>query len=263
MPYRVEISNPPEDTLDRLVSLGALDVESIGGAIEALMPDGVDAGSLASVLGVSEVTVSPATGRDDGSVWVLRPRTVRVGRFVLQPAHVPPQSGALRLSDGPAFGTGLHPTTALCLEVLEELLDIDLPTSALDVGTGSGVLALAALLAGVQRVVGIDIDEDALVVAAGNARLNQLADRFDLVAGGPEGLSGSWPLVLANVLTAPLIEMAPALVQRVGHGGRLLLSGVPDSMAADVEAAYRRLGMRSAGTRTRAGWAAVMLSPSW
>jgi len=189
--------------------------------------------------------------------------SVRVGRFLLQPEHVPSQAGALRLCDGPAFGTGLHPTTALCLEVLEELHDLDLPASALDVGTGSGVLALAALLAGVPRVVGIDIDPDAMTVAAENARLNQLEDRFDLVPGGPEGLTGSWPLVLANVLTAPLIEMAPALVQRVGHGGRLVLSGVPQSMAADLEAAYKRLGMRSAGTRTRAGWAAVMLSPSW
>ena len=149
MPFRVDVRDPPGDALDRLVSLGALDVELTSGGLAALMPDGVDAESLHTALGAASVSVSPATGRDDGSVWILRPRSVRVGRLVLQPAHMPPQPGALRLSDGPAFGTGLHPTTALCLEALEELLDLGIPPSMLDVGTGSGVLALAALIAGV------------------------------------------------------------------------------------------------------------------
>jgi len=263
VPFRVDVRDPPGDALDRLVSLGALDVELTSGGLAALMPDGVDAESLHTALGAASVSVSPATGRDDGSVWILRPRSVRVGRLVLQPAHMPPQPGALRLSDGPAFGTGLHPTTALCLEALEELLDLGIPPGVLDVGTGSGVLALAALLAGVPRVVGIDIDSEAVIAAAENARLNQFAGRFDLVCGGPEALSGSWPLVLANVLAAPLIELAPALVQRVQHGGRLLLSGVSNSMVPEVERAYRRLGMRRLGETARAGWSALLLCPSW
>jgi ribosomal protein L11 methyltransferase len=263
MPYRVELQDPPDDALDRLVSLGALDVELTDGRLAALMPDGVDAASIASAFGVAGVSVSPARGRDDGSVWILRPRSIRVGRLVLQPAHMPPEAGALRLSDGPAFGTGLHPTTALSLEALEELLDLGIPPGVLDVGTGSGVLALAALLAGVPRVVGIDIDSEAVIAAAENARLNQFAGRFDLVRGGPEALSGSWPLVLANVLAAPLIELAPALVQRVQHGGRLLLSGLSNSMVPEVERAYRRLGMRRLGETARAGWSALLLCPSW
>jgi len=176
---------------------------------------------------------------------------------------MPAEPGALRLSDGPAFGTGLHPTTALCLEVLEGLLDLGIPASLLDVVTGSGVLALAALKAGVPWVVGVDIDRDAIVVAAENARLNQFAGRFDLMRGGPEALSGAWPLVVANVLAAPLIELAPALVQRVQRGGRLVLSGMPSSMAHDVEQAYRRFGMRRLDATERAGWAAMVLSPSW
>ena len=263
MPFRVDVRDPPGDALDRLVSLGALDVELTSGGLAALMPDGVDAESLHTALGAASVSVSPATGRDDGSVWILRPRSVRVGRLVLQPAHMPPQPGALRLSDGPAFGTGLHPTTALCLEALEELLDLGIPPRMLDVGTGSGVLALAALIAGVPRVVGVDTDPDAIVVAGENARLNGFAGRLDLVRGGPEALSGSWPLVLANVLAAPLIDLAPALVQRVQHGGRLVLSGVPNSMVPEVEQVYRHLGMRRLGETARAGWAAMVLCPSW
>ena len=244
------------------MSLGALDIESTDGVLAALMPDGVGAERLAEVLGVA-VSVSPATARDDGSVWILQRRPVRVGRFVLHPSNLPSQPGAIMLTDGPAFGTGLHPTTALCLEALEDLIELGIPRSVLDVGTGSGVLALAALMAGVPRVAGIDIDPDAMTVAADNARLNRFAGRFDLVRGGPESVRGAWPLVLANVLAAPLIEMAPALVQRVQHGGRLVLSGMSRSMAADVEASYRHLGMRHAGTRVRADWAAVELYPSW
>ena len=81
------------------------------------------------------------------------------------------------------------------------------------------MLALGALMLGVPRAMAIDIDDEALRVAADNARVNGLADRLRLAHGTPDDLTGQWPLVLANVLTAPLIEMAPALSQRVGHAG--------------------------------------------
>src|SRR6185436_8647169 len=110
-----------------------------------------------------------------------------------------------------AFGTGLHPTTALCLETLQEELEVARPSAVLDVGTGSGVLALAALLLGVPQAHGIDIDDEALRVVAENARVNGLEARLELSRDGPETLSGAWPLVFANVLPAPLMEMAPAL----------------------------------------------------
>jgi ribosomal protein L11 methyltransferase len=76
-------------------------------------------------------------------------------------------------------------------------------------------------------------------------------------------VTGTWPLVLANVLAAPLVEMAPALVRRVGHHGQLVLSGIPASVEGDVDRAYRQLGMRRVGVRTRAGWVALLLHASW
>ncbi|HUG93251.1 MAG TPA: 50S ribosomal protein L11 methyltransferase, partial [Planctomycetaceae bacterium] len=167
------------------------------------------------------------------------------------------------LIDASAFGTGLHPTTALCLEALEEAMRAGPPDSVLDVGTGSGVLALAALLLGVPRALGIDLDEDALRVAAENARINGVGDRLRLTRGGPDTVTGTWPLVLANVLAGPLIEMAPALVRRVGHHGQLLLSGIPASVEPDVDRAYRRLGMRRLRVKPRAGWIALVLQASW
>ena len=100
-------------------------------------------------------------------------------------------------------------------------------------------------------------------MAAEHARLNHLGARLTLVQGGPEAVVGTWPLVLANVLAAPLIEMAPVLVRRIGHGGELVLSGIPGSVAPDVERAYSRLGMRPAASTTRGGWTALVMRASW
>ena len=264
MPYRVDIAHAGDTVLDRLVDLGALDVErSPDGGIAALMPDAVAPERVARALGVEDVSVSPAVGRDAESVWILSQRPTRIGRLRIVPAHGATESDALRLSDSAAFGTGLHPTTALCLEAIEEELELSIPGSLLDVGTGSGVLALAALLMGVPRALGLDIDEDALRVAAENSRLNAFERRLRLVRGGPDAVAGTWPLVVANLLAAPLIELAPVLVRRVGHHGRLVLAGIPASLERDVDRAYRRLGMHDVRAHSRAGWSALVLQASW
>ena len=266
MPYRVDLRNPAADTFDRLVELGALDAElSLEGGISALMPDNVAPDQIGEALGVAagDISISPALGRDADSVWVLSPRPIRVGRLHIVPASFEAETGALRLVDAAAFGTGLHATTAMCLEALEEAVDICPPDAVLDVGTGSGVLALAALMMGVPRAHGVDIEDEALQVAAENARLNALDQRLQLTRGGPEAVTGTWPLVLANVLPGPLIEMAPDLVRRVGHHGQLVLSGIPASVEPDVDRVYRHLGMRRLRVKSRAGWVALVLQASW
>ena len=178
-------------------------------------------------------------------------------------AEAPAQAGTLRLIDSTAFGTGHHPTTALCIEALEESLTSGIPSSVLDVGTGSGVLALAALMLGVPRATGLDIDAEALKVAEENARLNDLSDRMHFVLGGPDAVQGAWPLVFANVLAAPLIEMAPVLVRRVASRGRLILSGIPSSLETEVRESYTHLGMWHIRSRLRGGWAAIVVQASW
>ena len=263
VPYRIDISCPPDDALDQLVQLGALDIEPVNDGLAAIIPDGVTPDAVAGALGVASVTVSPAVGRDNGSVWLLSPRAVRIGSVLIAPPEVAAPPDALRLTDSTAFGTGHHPTTALCVEALEEALTIAVPDSVLDVGTGSGVLALTALMMGVPRAVGLDIDADALKIAAEHARLNNLADRLQLVLGGPDVVDGAWPLVVANVLAAPLIEMAPVLVRRVGSRGRLILSGIPWSLESEVRQTYQRLGMRHIRSETRAGWTVLVAQASW
>jgi ribosomal protein L11 methyltransferase len=263
VPYRIDVHDPPVTALDTLVDLGALDIEEGPDGLAALMPDTVIAADVAGALGVREVRVSPAIGRDDGSVWTLSLRPVVTRGLTIVPDWMPEPAGALRMADGPAFGTGLHATTALCLEALEDVVDVAPPARMLDVGTGSGILALAALHRGVPRAAGLDIDLGALRVAAANARLNALGDRLVLVCGGPGALREAWPLVIANIRAAELIELASALVRRVERGGRLVLSGIPRAVATDVEQVYRRLGIRQLSRHERDGWTLLVLVPTW
>jgi ribosomal protein L11 methyltransferase len=266
MPYRIEIGcrDNAAQQFDQLVQLGALDVESTrGDGLAALMPDSVTPEHVARTLGADKIVVSPAVGRDDGSVWVLSPRPIRIGSLRIIPAHLDQEPGDLKLIESAAFGTGFHPTTAMCLEALDEIVRTAQPTSVLDVGTGSGVLALAALILGVSRATAIDVDADALRVAGDNARVNGLEARVQLTCGGPEIVTGSWPLVLANILAAPLIEMAPVLVRRVGHHGQLVLSGIASSTASEVAHAYVHQGMHQVDRKSRDGWTALVLRASW
>jgi len=255
LPYRVDIARPPADAFDRLLELGALDIdsdiESSSGGLAAILPDAVTPENVTAALPGAGIVVSPAISRDDGSVWILRPRVVRVENVVI------------RLTDSSAFGTGCHPTTTLCIEALDEAIHFMHPDSILDVGTGSGILALAALTMGVKHAVGVDTDPDAVQVAAEHARMNNVADRFKLVLGGPETADGTWPLVVANILAAPLIEMAPVLVRRVASRGRLILSGIPQSLEGEVRQAYARLGMRHIRSMSREAWVVIVLQASW
>jgi ribosomal protein L11 methyltransferase len=263
VPYRIDIASPPPDALDVLVRLGALDLEPVGDGLAAILPDGVTPDAVSAALDDAGVTVSPTVGRDNGSVWLLGPRTVRIGSVAIAPQDAAAPPGTLRLIDSGAFGTGHHPTTALCIEAIEETLAAERIESILDVGTGTGILALAALTLGVPEAVGVDIDPAALKVAGENARLNRLEDRLKLVRGGADAVEGNWPLVVANVLAAPLIEMAPLLVRRLAPRGRVILSGVAWSLESEVWQAYQRLGLRPAGSQTRAGWTVLVGQASW
>jgi ribosomal protein L11 methyltransferase len=139
----------------------------------------------------------------------------------------------LTLDPGLAFGTGTHPTTRLCLEWLAT--ELEAGASVLDYGSGSGILAIAAAMLGADRVVGTDVDPQAIDAARANAAHNRVAATFVL----PDALpAGAFDVVVANILANPLRLLAPALAARVRAGGRVVLSGVLASQASDVAAAY-------------------------
>jgi ribosomal protein L11 methyltransferase len=149
--------------------------------------------------------------------------------------HVAPDPAAinLELDPGLAFGTGSHPTTRLCLEWLET--QITPGATVLDYGCGSGILAIAAKKLGAGETVGVDIDPAALTAAADNAARNQVELRL---APSSTPLDQCFDVVVANILTNPLMLLAPLLTARLAPGGKLALSGVLETQAGQVIAAY-------------------------
>lgn len=167
---------------------------------------------------------------------------IHIGKniWVVPSWHDAPDANGLilELDPGLAFGTGSHPTTRLCMEWLEAHAPKDL--SVLDYGCGSGILAMVASKLGAARVIGVDIDPQAIESANFNAERNQCQIEYAL----PEGFGNAHPptekfdVVVANILSSPLKLMAPMLAGRVAPGGALILSGVLARQAEEVAAAY-------------------------
>ncbi|MFC5076281.1 Ribosomal protein L11 methyltransferase [Vibrio thalassae] len=148
-----------------------------------------------------------------------------------------PDAVNVMLDPGLAFGTGTHPTTALCLEWLESL---DLAgKTVIDFGCGSGILAIAAIKLGAAKVIGIDIDPQALTASKDNAERNGVADQLELFLpqNQPEGLIAD--VVVANILAGPLRDLSGVIKGLVKEGGQLAMSGVLDTQAEDVANHYR------------------------
>ncbi|KOE84845.1 50S ribosomal protein L11 methyltransferase [Vibrio aestuarianus] len=148
-----------------------------------------------------------------------------------------PDAVNVMLDPGLAFGTGTHPTTALCLEWLESL-DLSGKT-VIDFGCGSGILAIAAIKLGAAKVIGIDIDPQALLASKDNAQRNGVADQLEvyLPQDQPEGLIAD--VVVANILAGPLRELNAIIKSLVKPNGVLAMSGVLDTQAEDVANHYR------------------------
>lgn len=148
---------------------------------------------------------------------------------------IEPDAVIVNLDPGLAFGTGTHPTTALCLEWLDGQ---DLQgRKLLDYGCGSGILAIAALKLGCDSAVGMDIDPQAIIATQQNARYNEVGD-FLQVFGSHEEISGPFDVVVANILAGPLVQFAESITLTLMQGGMLALSGVLCEQAEDVMEAY-------------------------
>jgi ribosomal protein L11 methyltransferase len=186
----------------------------------------------------------------------------RIGRIVIVPSwisHVAaPDDGVIILDPGMAFGTGLHPTTRACLELLQEI--VPMPARVLDVGAGSGILALAALRLGTGSAIGYDTDSLAVTAANDNAVRNGLADRLEIRHGSlPTIADERFGLVAANLVAAVLVELAPRLADHVEPGGVLLAGGVITGRADEVVGALGAVGLTVTDRRDDGDWVALRL----
>ena len=199
--------------------------------------------------------------RDWEREWMDDFTPLRMGQrlWIVPSWHEPPEADAVNLilDPGLAFGTGTHPTTALCLEWLDELAVTGhlAQQTVLDVGCGSGILAIAALKRGASHADATDIDPQALQASRDNAERNGIAEP-DLNLYYPEQLSdgGDYPIVTANILAGPLVELAPMIAGHVAPGGRIALSGVLANQANEVYEAYAAQGIAMDEPVIREGW---------
>jgi len=204
--------------------------------------------------------------------WVTRSleglKPVRVGRFLVHGAHDRPSRRigdlAIEIDAGLAFGTGHHGTTAGCLEMINAVVRREHPVRALDLGTGSAVLAIGLARLGLSGILATDIDPVATKVAQENIRKNGVAPRIH--AATATGFhapafrkAGPFDLIVANILARPLMDLAPAMRRHLAAGGSLVLSGILDSQRDKVLAAYRVQGFRHVRTLHREGWSTLWL----
>lgn len=173
-----------------------------------------------------------------------------------------PRSGqqVIRLDPGMAFGTGTHETTRLCLSLLEEALAPGM--TMLDVGTGSGILAICAKKLGAGRTAGVDIDEVAVRTAKENAALNGCGEIEFLCGDLAKDVQGTFDVICANIVADAIIRLSPDLPKLLSPEGVCIVSGIIDTRKDEVLAALRAAGLSPETIREENGWAAILCRPA-
>ena len=212
------------------------------------------------------VTVEPLADADWLAMSLSGLPPVRAGRFFVYGAHdrgqVPPNAIALRIEAGAAFGTGHHGTTVGCLQAWNDLLKARRFDKVLDVGAGTGVLAIAAARTGARLARGTDIDAPSVRIARENAALNGARAEFVHASGlGHQRVRSAAPydLVFANILAPPLVALAQDIRGALRPGGVAILSGLLRTQERRVLAAYRSRGFRLLRRIHRDAWATLVL----
>jgi ribosomal protein L11 methyltransferase len=194
---------------------------------------------------------------------------VRAGRFFVFGQHdrgrAPPNTVNLRIEAGAAFGTGHHGTTVGCLIELDRLLKARRFPRVLDVGAGTGVLAIAAARTGSRIVRGTDIDRPSVRIAGENARLNAARVRFYAASGLANvhiRTAAPYDLIFANILARPLVSLAHPIASALAPGGRVILSGLLRGQERRVRAAYLAQGLRFERRLYRDAWVTLVMARS-
>lgn len=243
-----------------------------GWRVEAYFADAPEAARLAPLVGVDAAGMHVERVPDENWVVVSQAALppVAAGRFVVHGshdrAHVGFRPGAIEIDAGEAFGTAHHATTLGCLLALDRLARGRRYRRVLDLGCGSGVLAIAAARALPDaRIVASDVDPEAIAVARANVARNRARARIAVLAA--RGLAhprlraaAPFDLVLANILAGPLILLALPMARAVAHRGTVVLSGILAEQTAEVEAAWRTAGFVLVERRVLNGWSTLVLT---
>ena len=163
----------------------------------------------------------------------------------------------ITMDPGMAFGTGTHETTSLCLETLDSLVKGG--ERVLDIGTGSGILAIAALKLGAAVAEGVDIDPMCVRTAGENARRNGVQDRFTVLVGDlSDKASGQYNIITANIVAAAILSLAPHVPALMAPGARFIASGIIDTRKDEVLTGLRAAGLEPVEVKEKRGWACII-----
>ena len=213
---------------------------------------------------IGELRTRVVHEEDWAHAWKAHFPVLRIGRrLIIRPTwrrhRRAPDDVVIAMDPGMAFGTGLHPTTRLCLAAVESVADEGRLAGArvLDVGCGSGVLAIAALRLGAANALGIDIDPIAIEASDANARRNHLARRLRARVGSLPSGEATFDIVLANLIAGVLVALAPELRDELRPDGVLLASGIFIDREAEVVAAFDGAGLRVRRRTAEGEWVAL------
>jgi ribosomal protein L11 methyltransferase len=211
---------------------------------------------------IGELTTRIVDEADWAEAWKAHFNVIRLGRrLVIKPSWLRHRRNGdevvIDLDPGMAFGTGLHPTTRLCLEALEARADRGPLGRALDVGCGSGILSIAAIRLGATRVLGIDIDPIAIEATIANARHNRVGRRIRAREGTLPSGAGPFDVVLANLIAGVLIEHAANLAAEAVPGGTLIASGIFIDREPDTRVALEGAGLEVVRRWHESDWVAL------
>ena len=163
----------------------------------------------------------------------------------------------ITMDPGMAFGTGTHETTSLCLETLDELVQGG--ERMLDIGTGSGILAIAALKLGAKEAEGVDIDPMCVRTAGENARRNGVAERLTVLVGDlSDQASGVYDIITANIVAAAILSLAPAVPALMAPGAKFIASGIIDERRDEVLDGLKAAGLRPVQVKEKRGWVCII-----
>jgi ribosomal protein L11 methyltransferase len=212
---------------------------------------------------VGELRVRKVKEADWTEAWKDGYEPQRIGRILVVPSWLEAPAGTddlvLRLDPGMAFGTGLHPTTRACLELLQRVGPM--PPRVLDVGSGSGILGLASLALGADHVYALDTDPVAVESTLANALINAMTGHISARTGTLEAACPEpYPLVLANLVAVVLVELAPRLAAHLASGGTLLASGIITERASEVLTALSAAGLLLAERIDGGEWVSLRMT---
>lgn len=218
---------------------------------------------LGQITPIPEPTFRAVAEEDWTEAWKKRLKVLRVGeRIVIQPSWLDyarqPGDVVIRLDPGMAFGTGLHPTTQMCLRALDELIRPGM--DVLDLGTGSGILAIAAAKLGASSVLAVDNDAQAVKVARGNIISNNVRDVVRVRHGTLLDVDGCYDVVVVNILARVIVELVEeGLSERMSRDGVLIGAGITDDKASEVLAAFEGKGLNLLDQRRQDDWISLLV----